>query len=133
MQWQAHEPNSVDAPTNYVVYGQHLVMDLGGCDLAAIADRDTIVGWVTDLVKKIEMVAYGDPIVEHFGHADPKTSGYTAVQLIETSSITAHFSDHLRSAHIDVFSCRDFTVADAMEFSASAFGATTGRYTWLHR
>lgn len=41
------------------------------------------------LVKDIDMVPYGGPQVVHFGSGNK--AGYTLVQLIETSNITAHF------------------------------------------
>jgi len=60
------------------------------------------------------MVAYGEPIVEHFGHEDPETSGYTLVQLIETSNVTAHFCDNSGEIYLDIFSCRDFDTEKAI-------------------
>ena len=61
------------------------------------------------------MVAYGEPMVVHFG-TDNK-AGYTLVQLIETSNITAHFSESEGAVFLDVFSCKDFaegTVRDVV-------------------
>jgi S-adenosylmethionine/arginine decarboxylase-like enzyme len=64
--------------------------------------------WVSDLVKEIDMVAYGDPQIIHFGKNDPKLAGWTVLQFIETSNITAHFCDAEGDAYIDVFSCKYF-------------------------
>ena len=88
-------------------FGQHLVIDAAGCN-GNISDRDALAAFATDLVKAIDMKAYGAPWIEHFGHDLPKASGYTLVQLIETSNITAHFCDHTGEAYIDVFSCKTF-------------------------
>jgi S-adenosylmethionine/arginine decarboxylase-like enzyme len=95
-------------------FGQHLVIDAAGCN-DKISDRDSIAAFSADLVKAIDMKAYGAPWIEHFGHDLPKASGYTLVQLIETSNITAHFCDHSGEAYIDVFSCKDFDERVALD------------------
>jgi len=95
-------------------FGQHLIIDAAGCN-DKISDRDAIAAFALDLVKAIDMKAYGAPWIEHFGHDLPKTSGYTLVQLIETSNITAHFCDHSGEAYIDIFSCKDFDEVTALE------------------
>jgi S-adenosylmethionine decarboxylase len=58
------------------------------------------------MVKKIDMVAYGKPLIQYFGYDDK--AGYTLVQLIETSNITGHFCDNTGDAYLDVFSCKYF-------------------------
>lgn len=88
-------------------FGQHLVVDAAGCN-DRIGDRDAIAAFADDLVKAIDMKAYGSPWIEHFGHDSPKTSGFTLVQLIETSNISAHFCDHSSEAYFDIFSCKTF-------------------------
>ena len=57
------------------------------------------------------MVPYGAPRIVRFG--DEHTGGYTLVQLIQTSSITAHFVDNVNDVYLDVFSCADFDPAVA--------------------
>jgi S-adenosylmethionine/arginine decarboxylase-like enzyme len=114
-------------------YGVELVMDLDECDLGVITDADRIREFAKRLVEHIKMRPYGEPVVEHFGHDDPITSGYTLVQLIETSSIVAHFSDALRRAHVNVFSCRAFDPRSAMDFTETFLGAQETTYTVLSR
>lgn len=113
-------------------YGWHLVLDLHGCS-RDLENGAILREWVTNLVQHIGMKAYGPPVVDHFGHGDPVTSGYTVVQLIETSSITAHLSPHLGTAHIDVFSCRWFDPVAAIEFCESRLGGGPGRASFLPR
>jgi S-adenosylmethionine/arginine decarboxylase-like enzyme len=95
-------------------FGQHLIVDAAGCN-DGISDRDTIAEFADALVKAIDMKAYGAPWIEHFGHDLPKTSGFTLVQLIETSNITAHFCDDSGEAYFDIFSCKTFDEAMAIE------------------
>jgi S-adenosylmethionine decarboxylase len=97
-------------------WGQHLILDLSGCPKDKISDGQHIKNWTKDLVTAIEMVAYGEPLLEHFATHDAKTGGYTLVQLIETSNICAHFAENRGEVYIDIFSCKSFdnTVAEAV-------------------
>jgi len=69
------------------------------------------------------MKRYGEPIIPHFGHEDPITAGYSMVQLIETSSITGHFSEHKRTAYINIFSCAWFDAEKVTQFTQEYFDA----------
>jgi len=97
-------------------WGWSLALNCYGCNAQAIRNEKVLFDWVVELVKRIDMVAYGEPLIENFGHDDK--AGYTVVQLIQTSNITAHFSNDTNSAYIDVFSCKPFeieTVEDVIE------------------
>lgn len=87
-------------------WGKHLIVDAINCDKELISNSHNIKDFVTTLVDKINMVAYGEPSIIHFGEEEKK--GYTLVQLIETSNITAHFSEDTGNAYFDIFSCKDF-------------------------
>ena len=88
-----------------------------------------IGNFTKDLVKRIDMVAYGDPQIVMFGTGNKK--GYTLIQLIETSNIAAHFVEENNTMYLDVFSCKDFDPAivkevvreyfDAQRFSSRVF------------
>lgn len=89
-------------------WGYHLLLDCSNCN-DNIKDKDVIVSFVNELVDRIEMVAYGSPVVEYMLQGDPK-QGYSLFQLITTSNISAHFVDLDNSAYIDVFSCKNFDI-----------------------
>jgi len=89
-----------------VVWGWELQLDCGVCNPESIRDPLLIKAFARDLVKAIDMKAYGDAMVVHFGTENKM--GFTLVQLIETSNITAHFSEDTSSAFINVFSCKPF-------------------------
>ena len=92
------------------MWGKHLSIDASDCNELRLSPED-LAKWVRELVKRIDMVAYGDPQIIHFGKDDPKLAGWTVSQLIETSNIMAHFCDNTGEAYIDVFSCKDFDPA----------------------
>ena len=87
-------------------WGYHLILDAKACYKDLIKDAANISAFARTLVRRIDMVAYGEPQVVYFGK-DDKT-GYTLVQLIETSNICAHFCDDTGDAYFDVFSCKPF-------------------------
>jgi S-adenosylmethionine/arginine decarboxylase-like enzyme len=88
---------------------------MAACDKAAITSKEKLATFVKDLVVKIDMKAYGEPIIEHFATHDPAKGGYSLVQLIETSAITGHFVDENGDAYLDIFSCKPFTMETALE------------------
>jgi S-adenosylmethionine/arginine decarboxylase-like enzyme len=105
-------------------YGQELVLNLYDCDLAKISDEEIIRRFVVKLCDEVMgMKRYGEALIPHFGHENPLTSGYSLVQLIETSSVTAHFSEYKKSVYMNIFSCKWFDAAVAEEFCREWFGA----------
>jgi S-adenosylmethionine/arginine decarboxylase-like enzyme len=104
-------------------FGAELILDLHGCDPEIIRSRKKLAEFARRLVRRIKMVAYGKPFLAHFGHKNPVTSGYSLVQLIETSSITAHFSEGKNSVYMNIFSCRAFDKEDAKAFCKKFFRA----------
>jgi S-adenosylmethionine/arginine decarboxylase-like enzyme len=126
-------PDYPDHGAGAARYGWELVLDLHDCPPPLISDPQTLIIWVTGLVKAINMKPYGEPTLQHFGHDNPITSGYTVVQLIETSSIVAHLSPLLGTAHIDVFSCRWFNPHTVIHHCEEHLGGTGGYATMLPR
>lgn len=67
------------------------------------------------------MVAHGPTYIERFGAGT--LEGYSAMQFIETSSITIHCDEVDKRAFIDIFSCKDFDTDTAKHFAAAYFQA----------
>ena len=91
-------------------WGYHLILDCQGCNRSEISNRGNLTAFVKTLVKEIDMVAYKDPVLEHFATHDLDKAGFSLVQLIETSSITGHFVDKNGDAYLDIFSCKPFDI-----------------------
>jgi S-adenosylmethionine decarboxylase len=107
------------------VFGQELILDLSGCNLKIISSKKKIEEFVITLCDKvIKMKRYGKPLIPHFGHKNPVTSGYSLVQLIETSSVTAHFSEYKKTVYLNIFSCANFDAKKTAVFCKKFFGAT---------
>lgn len=105
-------------------FGQELILNLYVCDLEKISSGDHIKDYIVKLCDEvILMKRYGEALIPHFGHDNPVTSGYSLVQLIETSCVSAHFSEYKKSVYINIFSCKWFDAAKAEKFSKEWFGA----------
>lgn len=91
-------------------WGYHSVLNIAGCAPKSIRCSKNIKLFSKELVKRIDMVAYGKPQIVMFGTGNKK--GYTLVQLIETSNITAHFCEEDNAIFLDVFSCKPFFKED---------------------
>ncbi len=105
-------------------FGQELILNLYGCNLKKISDAAEIKKFVVELCDNvIKMKRYGEPFIPHFGHDNPISSGYSLVQLIETSSVTAHFSEFKKSIYLNIFSCAWFDVDKTADFCQKFFEA----------
>ena len=91
-------------------WGYHLILDSSRCLPKSIRSKEIIGSFAKALVNKIDMVPFGEPQIQHFGSGNK--AGYTLVQLIETSNITAHFVEETDDMYLDVFSCKEFNVSD---------------------
>ena len=91
-------------------WGYHLILDCKGCDKDKVTKKENIEELSRIITKAIDMIPFGEPLVYHFGHNNPKTSGFSLVQLIETSAITGHFVDHNGDTYLDIFSCKSFDI-----------------------
>jgi len=101
-------------------WGIHTILDITECT-DRIAERDTIEQYVKTLCDDIlDMKRFGEPTIERFGDGDKY--GYTLVQLIYTSSITAHFAEDTGSMYIDIFSCKPYNPDAVSDYTIQTFG-----------
>ena len=107
---------------NKIFWGKLASIDLVGCN-DKITKPQEIRRFCNKLCKSIKMKKYGPLHLKRFGVG--KLEGYSFMQFIETSSITAHFEEQQnpKKAFIDIFSCKDFNEKKAGEFCKSFFGA----------
>jgi len=107
-------------------------INLYDCDADAIRDSDYIKEFVVQLCDLISMKRFGETTVVDFGE-DPRVSGFSMVQLIETSLISAHFVNQSNAVYLDIFSCCPYNTNKAFEFAKKWFGAKSGITTVLIR
>jgi S-adenosylmethionine decarboxylase len=106
----------------YVPWGTLAAIDLHGCDQRLLEDPDTIRRFVPDVIDKIGMRAVGSLALDRFGFGD--LEGWSAMQFIETSTITVHADEVSGRCFIDVFSCKLFDADLAAAIAVAHFGGT---------
>ncbi len=103
-------------------WGLYTSVDLYDCNPETIRNAEKIKQFVIELCDLIKMKRFGEPVVVNFGE-DPRVSGYSMTQLIETSLVSGHFANQSNAVYLDIFSCKDYPPYKAAEFCKKFFGA----------
>jgi S-adenosylmethionine decarboxylase len=103
-------------------------IDLHDCHPPTIRDADKIKAFVYELCDRIGMKRFGECTVVDFGE-DPRVSGFSMTQLIETSLISAHFANQTNTVYLDIFSCKFYDPVVATDFAQEFFGAKHANHT----
>ncbi len=112
-------------PQNSWWWGRSVSVDLHGCNPFRIKSPEILSTFVRKLTKLLKMHRVGPVELKRFGHA--KLRGYSLMQFIETSSITAHFDEQGKRAFIDVFSCKKYNARKVVAFCKEFFQAKDAR------
>lgn len=107
-------------------------VDLYECNPDTIRSAELIRQFVVELCDLIEMRRYGECQVVHFGE-NPKVSGFSMVQLIETSLISGHFANESNTAYLDIFSCKFYEPSVVEEFAKKFFEAKKSHRSYVLR
>lgn len=107
-------------------WGLSSSIDLYECDLGLMQNADVIKDFVRQLCERINMRRYGETQVVYFGD-DPRVTGFSMTQLIETSLISAHFADASCAIYLDVFSCAPYEPDEVAQFASQFFKARRHR------
>jgi S-adenosylmethionine/arginine decarboxylase-like enzyme len=105
-------------------WGMLATIDLHDCDRRRVQDPSCICAFVPTVIDAIGMRAHGPLRLERFG--DDDLEGWSAMQFIETSSITIHADEFSGRCFVDVFSCRAFDPEVVAAVAVAHFG---GRHT----
>jgi len=103
-------------------WGLHSAIDLHECDPDIIRNADAIKQFVYELCERIGMKRFGECVVVDFGE-DPRVSGFSMTQLIETSLISGHFANQTNAVYLDVFSCKYYNPHVVGDFAKEFFKA----------
>ena len=112
-------------------WGKLAIINLHGCNEKYIKEKSKIKEFVTSLCKIIDMKKLGPTKIKRFGK--DKLEGYSAIQFIQTSSITIHFDEKENRAFIDIFSCKNFDSKIAEKFSKEFFKAKSSKLKVIQR
>ena len=103
-------------------WGYHVQLNCRACRIESITEAEHVSAFAKELVRRIDMKAYGEPQVVNFGSGNK--AGFTLVQLIETSNICAHFCNDTGDMYLDVFSCKPFSIETVKTVVNEYFGPT---------
>lgn len=105
------------------VWGIASSFDIYHCNPETIRNADKIKQFVIELCDLIEMKRFQDTLVVNFGE-DERVAGFSMVQLIETSLISAHFANLTNATYLDVFSCKPYDPEVVADFAKNFFGGS---------
>ena len=114
-------------------WGYHLTLDCANCDRELIKSEDNVRKFVKELLVRIDMQPIGDTHVEYTAAEFPDKAGLTAVQIIVTSTIVAHFIDSTGDLYLDVFSCKQFDLETVVATVEEYFKPEKTRVNYLTR
>lgn len=95
-----------------------------------IEGRNRVRMFIDQLVRVIGMNPHGDPVMEYYPIDGSEREGWTAVQLITTSSVTLHLY-RAGSAWIDITSCQAFDVKATAEWCRSRLKGAGVEYSTM--
>lgn len=91
-------------------WGKHLIVDVRGYSFPVTREN---LAWFMDLlIEKLKMNRLGPLHVEEMNEENNK--GFSAVQMITTSSISFHEDAITKNVYLDVFSCDEFDVNEVL-------------------
>jgi len=112
-------------------WGYWAGFDCAGCSHRLITSYDNVFAFNKDLVSRIDMEAYGDPVIHDFGHGDK--AGFSSIQWISTSSIVGHYVNELNHVYLDVFSCKPYDMDEVEKTLKHFFRPTSIRKSFVTR
>jgi len=105
-----------------MTWGKLATINVYRCSPEKIRSKKYIKEFVKILCDGVGMKRKGPCRVKRFGK--DALEGYSAIQFIEYSSITMHFDEIKNRAFIDIFSCKNFDVKRAENFSRRFLGGS---------
>ena len=103
-------------------WGLAMGINLHSCNPEYVQSAEKIKEFVVKLCELIDMKRFGECVVVNFGE-DPKVSGFSMTQLIETSLISGHFVNSTNNIYLDIFSCKYYDPDLTAKFASDFFGA----------
>jgi S-adenosylmethionine decarboxylase len=107
------------------MFGPHLILEAYGCSKQQLSDL-TLVSDVLDAYpEQLNMTKIMPPYVFKYSGAVPEDWGVSGIVLIAESHISIHTFPDKEFVTLDIFSCKDFDVDDAIEYFCSVFNPTS--------
>jgi len=102
-------------------FGPHLTIDLKGCPKELLSDYSLHFEFLKRLPELIHMTPITQPYVFPYEGLIPTDKGITGVAIIAESHLSIHSFEEKGYSFIDIFSCKDFNVDEAIRIILEMF------------
>ena len=113
-------------------WGLSTAIDLHDCSPDLLKNANAIKEYTARVCAIIDAKPWGPCHIQHFG-INPDVAGYSMMQLVETSLISGHFANKTNRIFLDIFSCKYYDAAQAVEFSKEFFKAKDATFKSILR
>jgi len=103
------------------MFGPHLILEAYGCNKEKLADVNSMCKMLDAYPPQLGMTKIMPPYVFTYHGAVEDDWGVSGVVLIAESHISIHTFPDKGFATLDIFSCKDFDVEEAVKFFNSYF------------
>ena len=112
---------------------KHLIVRAEVSNTPSKEDMHKILGWIEDLIKKINMRLMHAPSISYIDQKGNR--GITCMALIETSHIVLHIWDEKIPGlfQLDIYSCKDIKINLVLDFFKDSFDVVKLQYKFLDR
>lgn len=119
-------------------YGKEVIIDLHDCSINNF-NRSGLRRFFKELCEKIGMQREGLHFYDDLNTpeeekvTEPHLVGTSAIQFIRTSNVTIHTLTILKSAYINVFSCKDFELQEVVNCCHNYFNGEIVNFNEFRR
>ena len=106
-------------------FGPHLTLDLTGCPKEILENYELHFNYLKTLPEMIGMTPIIQPYVFPYSGLVPEDRGITGIVIIAESHLSVHSFQEKNYTFIDIFSCKDFDVDKAVEYTLELFKPTS--------
>lgn len=109
------------------------MLDGTGCNRAKLEDMSLVSTVLDKLPDAIGMTKIMPPYVFRYSGLVPEDWGVSGIVLIAESHISIHTFPEKGFISVDVFSCKDFDIDQAVSYLVDAFGIENVEQNLVHR
>lgn len=103
------------------MFGPHLMIEASGCEKATLTDMTLLTELLDELPGKMEMTKIMPPYCFKYQGQVEEDWGLSGIVLIAESHIAIHTFPDKGFITVDIFSCKDFDVRQAVNEIVKAF------------
>lgn len=104
------------------MFGPHLMLDCSGCDRGKLEDVALISQVLDEFPAAVGMTKIMPPYVFKYSGVVPEDWGVSGIVLIAESHISIHTFPEKGFFSLDIFSCKDFNVDQAIAYICDKLG-----------